>query len=277
MRLKMKIISNPYELKKYLKTINKTIGFVPTMGALHDGHLSLVKKAKEQNDVVVVSIFVNPTQFLAGEDLDKYPRKDEADKKICELAGVDVLFFPHADDIYTKDEVKLQAPDVRGYVLEGATRPGHFSGVLTVVNKLLNIVNPSCAYFGKKDAQQLNLIMLMVTQLFMNVEIVAVDTVRESDGLALSSRNVYLNTQERKEALKISKSLHEASKMLNQNITDVATIKEKMREVLHPLEVSYVEILSRDFEPLKELEVGNSVVLVEALVGKTRLLDNIWL
>jgi pantoate--beta-alanine ligase len=277
MRLKMKIISNPYELKKHLKTINKTIGFVPTMGALHDGHLSLVKKAKEQNDVVVVSIFVNPTQFLAGEDLDKYPRKDEADKKICELAGVDVLFFPHADDIYTKDEVKLQAPDVRGYVLEGATRPGHFSGVLTVVNKLLNIVNPSRAYFGKKDAQQLNLIMLMVTQLFMNVEIVAVDTVRESDGLALSSRNVYLSIQERKEALKISKSLHEASKMLNQNITDVATIKEKMREVLHPLEVSYVEILSRDFEPLKELELGNSVILVEALVGKTRLLDNIWL
>ena len=273
----MKIISNPYELKEYLKTINKSIGFVPTMGALHDGHISLIKKAKEENELVVVSIFVNPTQFLAGEDLDKYPKKDEADKKICTLAGVDILFFPNAKDIYTKDEVKVQAPDIRGYVLEGATRPGHFSGVLTVVNKLLNIVNPTRAYFGKKDAQQLNLISLMVTQLFMNVEIVPVDTVREKDGLALSSRNVYLSEKERKEALKISKSLKEASHLVSKNILDTKQIKKKMLTILSPLEIGYVAILSRDFENIEEVKIGQSLILVEVIVGSTRLLDNIWL
>jgi len=273
----MKIISDVLALKRYLSEQNKTIGFVPTMGALHDGHLSLIKRAKEESGFVVVSIFVNPTQFLAGEDLEKYPSRNEADKKICELAGVDVVFLPQVSDIYTQDEVRLSAPDVRGYVLEGATRPGHFNGVLTVVNKLFNIVNPDFAYFGKKDAQQLHLIMLMVKQLFMSVEIIAVDTVRESDGLALSSRNIYLSADERQEALKISQSLYHASQLVSKGIVDVHTIKKSMREVLYPLEIGYVEILNRDFETIDSLEVGNSVVLVEALVGSTRLLDNIWL
>lgn len=277
MRLKMKIISNPYELKEFLQSVKGSIGFVPTMGALHEGHISLIKEAKEGNDFVVVSIFVNPTQFLAGEDLDKYPRRDEADKKICSLAGVDILFFPQVDDIYTDDEVKVCAPDIRAYVLEGATRPGHFSGVLTVVNKLLNIVNPTRAYFGKKDAQQLNLISLMVKHFFMNVEIVGVDTVRESDGLALSSRNVYLSKEERVEALKISTALYEASKMVSKGVVSVAEITKAMRNILEPLDVSYVEILSRDFEIIEEIELKNTVVLIEAVVGKTRLLDNIWL
>ncbi|MFK5937164.1 MAG: pantoate--beta-alanine ligase [Sulfurimonas sp.] len=273
----MKIISNPLELKSYLKNNHKSIGFVPTMGALHEGHISLIKRAKAENEMVVVSIFVNPTQFLKGEDLDKYPSRDEADKKICSLSGVDILFFPNAGEIYTEDEVSLQAPKIRGYVLEGTTRAGHFSGVLTVVMKLLNIVNPTRAYFGKKDAQQLNLISLMVKQLFMSVEIIPVDTVRESDGLALSSRNVYLNKKERQEALKISASLHIASIMIGKNILDVVKIKEKMNEVLKPLEVSYVEILNRDFVIIEKVEIGNSVILVEALVGSTRLLDNVWL
>ena len=273
----MKIISNPLELKRYLTTLNATTGFVPTMGALHEGHISLIREARAENEIVVVSIFVNPTQFLKGEDLDKYPSRNEADKKICELSGVDILFIPKASDIYTDDEVTLQAPKVRGYVLEGATRPGHFSGVLTVVMKLLNIVNPSRAYFGKKDAQQLNLISLMVKQLFMSVEIVPVNTVRESDGLALSSRNIYLNELERKEALKISASLHVASSMIGKSIFNVDEIQAKIREVLEPLEVSYVEILNRDFEVIEKIEIGNSVILVEALVGNTRLLDNLWL
>jgi len=273
----MKIIFEPLELKKYLNGQNKTIGFVPTMGALHDGHISLIKSARVNNELVVVSIFVNPTQFLKGEDLDSYPSRDEADKKICLLAGVDILFFPNKENIYTEDEISLLAPNLRGYVLEGATRPGHFNGVLTVVNKLLNIVNPTRAYFGKKDAQQLNLISLMVKHLFMNVEIIAIDTVRESDGLALSSRNVYLSDSERKEALKISTSLYEASKMVSLNLLATKEIKNKMREILYPLEVSYVEILNRDFEIIESIELGNSIVLVEALCGKTRLLDNIWL
>jgi len=146
----MTIVATPQELKDYLKDINKSIGFVPTMGALHEGHISLIKKARQENEIVIVSIFLNPTQFLKGEDLEKYPKKDEADKQICKLSGVDILFFPHAKDIYSEDEVSLQAPNVRGYVLEGASRPSHFNGVLTVVMKLLNIVNPTNAYFGKK-------------------------------------------------------------------------------------------------------------------------------
>jgi len=273
----MKIISNPQELKNYLKTINKTIGFVPTMGALHDGHISLIKKAKEQNELVVVSIFLNPTQFSKNEDLDKYPKKDEADKEICKLSGVDIVFFPQAKDIYAKDEVSILAPSIRGFVLEGHTRPAHFNGVLTVVNKLLNIVSPTCAYFGKKDAQQLNLIKLMVKQLFMSVEIIAVDTVRESDGLALSSRNIYLSKEERKEALKISKALHVASSMISKNMLNTQEIKEEMLKALEPLEIFYVEILNNNFERSLHVELGNTVILVEVLVGSTRLLDNIWI
>ena len=273
----MKIISDPLELKEYLNDNNKTVGFVPTMGALHEGHISLINRASDENELVVVSIFVNPTQFLKGEDLAKYPSREEADKKICSFAGVDILFLPNADNVYGSDEVTLQAPNVRGYVLEGASRPGHFSGVLTVVMKLLNIVSPSKAYFGKKDAQQLNLITLMVKQFFMSVEIVPVDTVRELDGLALSSRNIYLNEYDRKEALKISASLHVSSRMVSRNILDTKEIIASMKETLYPLEIAYVEILNRNFEKLEQVEIGNSIILVEAISGNTRLLDNIWL
>lgn len=273
----MKIISKVEELKAFLNTKEGTIAYVPTMGALHDGHLSLIKTAKRECSVVVVSIFVNPTQFLKGEDLDKYPSRDEADKKICDLAGVDVVFLPSADEIYARDEVRVIAPNVRGFVLEGATRPGHFDGVLTVVNKLFNIVNPDFAYFGKKDAQQLQLITLMVKQLFMNVVIVPVDTVRESDGLALSSRNIYLSKEQRVEALKISTALYGASKLISQGNFDTKSIKAEMLKILEPLEIGYVEILNRDFEMIDKVSVGESVILVEALVGETRLLDNIWL
>ncbi len=273
----MKIITDPLELKEYLKNQNKSIGFVATMGALHDGHLSLINAARENNEIVIVSIFVNPTQFSKDEDLDKYPKKDEADKKICDLAGVHVLFFPHADDIYGFDEVSILAPMVRGFVLEGTSRPSHFNGVLTVVMKLLNIISPTRAYFGKKDAQQLNLISLMVKHFFMSVEIVAIDTVRESDGLAKSSRNIYLTNEQRFEALKISSSLHLCANMVSTNILDSKKIIQKMREKLEPLEIFYVEILNRDFELIENIDIGNTVVLVEVKVGDTRLLDNIWL
>ena len=273
----MKIISSANELKKYLREQNITIGYVPTMGALHEGHISLIREARKNNACVVVSIFVNPTQFLVGEDLAKYPRRDEADKKICEVAGVDVLFMPNADELYFGDEVKIVAPNVRGYVLEGATRPGHFSGVLRVVMKLLNIVNPTQAYFGKKDAQQLNLIELMVKHYFLDVKIVAVDTVRDSDGLALSSRNVYLSKEERQEALKIPKSLYHASKLISNGATDTEMIRSEMLLILEPLEVGYVAIVNREFEVVREVEIGNCIILVEAVVGSTRLLDNIWL
>ncbi|SFV53424.1 Pantoate--beta-alanine ligase [hydrothermal vent metagenome] len=272
----MKIISNPLQLQNYLKQQYKTIGFVPTMGALHDGHIALIKKAREENELVVVSIFVNPTQFLQGEDFEKYPKKDEADKKICELSGVDVLFLPQAQDIYVKDEVSILAPDIRGYILEGFSRPGHFNGVLTIVMKLFHIVKPTRAYFGKKDAQQLHLIELMVKQFFIDVEIVPVDTLRDKDSLALSSRNVYLSKEERKEALKIPSSLTLATKLIQQNILDTKEIQQKMEEHLAPLEVEYVAILNRDFEYIEKVELSNTIILVEAKVGTTRLLDNIW-
>ena len=273
----MKIFSSVIELKKYLKSKNAiSIGFVPTMGALHDGHLSLIKRAKKECDLVVVSIFVNPTQFLKNEDLSKYPKRDGADKKICEFSGVDVLFLPKVEDMYGDDEVSVHAPNIRGFVLEGATRVGHFNGVLTIVNKFFNIINPDYAYFGKKDAQQLNLIILMVKQFFMDVKIVAVDTVRESDGLALSSRNIYLSKEERIEALKISKSLHEASKMISKNILQTQEIKKQMIKILEPLEIGYVEILNKDFQMINEVEIKNTIILVESVVGSTRLLDNIW-
>jgi len=273
----MKIVRSPRELKELLRKVNGSIGFVPTMGALHHGHRSLIEAAKSSSDVVVVSIFVNPTQFLEGEDLDTYPRKDEADKKICELSGVDFLFYPQASDIYAEDEISLVAPNVRGYILEGQSRPGHFDGVLTVVMKLLNIVNPTTAFFGKKDAQQLMMINLMVKQLFMDVRIKAVDTVREDDGLALSSRNVYLSIQERKEALKLSYTLKSASKMIIQEIIDVVCIKEAMLENLHPLHVDYVAIVDREFNTIKTIEKDNTIILVSAYVGKTHLIDNIWI
>ncbi|MDY0233241.1 MAG: pantoate--beta-alanine ligase [Sulfurimonas sp.] len=277
----MKIVTTVKELREHLRDEvsqeKNSIGFIPTMGALHQGHAKLIKQAREENEIVVVSIFLNPTQFLKGEDLGIYPKRDEADKKICQLSGVDILFFPSVDEIYKDDEASILAPRVRGFVLEGFSRAGHFNGVLTVVMKLLNIVNPTKAYFGKKDAQQLNLIKLMVEQFFMSVEIVAVETQRESDGLALSSRNAYLSKDERQEALKIPQSLHLCAKLVSKNVRNRDEIVNNMREVLHPLEIFYVEVLNRNFEVIKEVELGNSVVLVEAKVGSTRLLDNIWL
>jgi len=273
----MEIIKSPHALKTALKAAGGSIGFVPTMGALHIGHKSLIEAAKKANDIVVVSIFVNPTQFLPGEDLDKYPRRKEADEKICALAGVDYLFYPDREEMYGQDEVSLIAPDVRGYILEGTSRPGHFSGVLTVVNKLLNIVNPDRAYFGRKDAQQLMLIQTMVANLFMDVEIVPCATVRDSDGLALSSRNAYLSAPERTEALKISRALTRASHLVGQGIRRCDRLYAEMLAVLEPLEVEHVAIVNRAFEPVDAVEVGNTIILIEAVVGTTRLLDNVWI
>ena len=273
----MRVVHSPLQLQKLLKDETGSVGFVPTMGALHLGHRTLIEASRKANDIVVVSIFVNPTQFLEGEDLDAYPRKEEADKKVCELSGVDYLFYPTSDAMYGEDEVSLNAPNVRGYIMEGTSRPGHFSGVLTVVNKLLNIVNPTRAYFGKKDAQQLMLIETMVANLFMDVEIVPMDTVREKDGLAMSSRNAYLNAHERANALNIIKSLRVATQMVMRQECSSEEIRVAMLEILSPLEVEYVTIVNRVFEPIEKVEIGNTIILVEAISGSTRLLDNIWI
>ncbi len=273
----MIIARTAVELGAALDSKMGSVGFVPTMGALHIGHRTLIEKAREENDIVVVSIFVNPTQFLAGEDLSKYPRREEADFKICELCGVDILFYPEVDTMYGKDEVSIKAPDVRGYILEGAVRPGHFDGVLSVVMKLLNMTRATRAYFGKKDAQQLALITQMVQNFFMRVEIIAVDTVRESDGLALSSRNVYLSPSDRTQALKLSASLKRATHLVMQGVKQSQEIAKVMLGILEPLNVEYVTVVNRRFEAIDEVIIGDTIVLVAARVGTTRLIDNVWM
>jgi len=218
------------------------------MGALHQGHLSLIRRSVEENDRTVVSI-----------------------------AGVDILFMPEISSMYGKDEVKLKAPEYLGYILEGNRRPGHFDGVVQVVMKLFGLVAPRRAYFGKKDAQQLVILQKMVEDLFLPVEIVPVDTVREEDGLALSSRNVYLTPQERKRALCISRSLKSASRLVMAGEYECEKITEHMLEIMKDIEVEYVRIVDRSFRPLERVEIQNSIILVAARVGGTRLIDNLWI
>ena len=277
----MIIVKSIEELHNQTRKIEGSIGFVPTMGALHEGHLSLIRQAKKESDFVVVSIFVNPTQFLEGEDLDAYPRKEEADSKICQLAGVDILFMPNIEIMYEADELKITAPAIGGSVLEGTKRAGHFDGMLQIVMKLLNIIaynkpKEFRAYFGKKDAQQLLLIEQMVRNYFINVKIIPCDIVRDPDGLALSSRNIYLSKEERVRALGLSRSLKRATKMIIKKEFDVGKIKEEIRAVMSEIEIEYIAVVNRKFKSLKSVEIGNSIILVAGRVGKTRLIDNIW-
>jgi pantoate--beta-alanine ligase len=272
----MKIITDKKELQELARNTGKSIGFVPTMGALHDGHISLIKKARVENELVVVSIFVNPTQFLAGEDLAKYPKREEADTKICKLAGVDILFMPNINEMYVSDEVLIKAPKIRGFIFEGLKRPGHFDGMLQIVLKLFNLVNPTNAYFGKKDAQQLALIHQMVDNLYLPINIVDCDIVRDENGLALSSRNAYLSKEEIQEALKISRSLREATRLISRGESSLEMIKNEMKKIMDTIDIEYIEIVARDFNRISKLEIKNSIILVAARVGQTRLIDNMW-
>ncbi|WP_122893936.1 pantoate--beta-alanine ligase [Arcobacter peruensis] len=272
----MKILKTIEEVQAIRKTITSSVGFVPTMGALHDGHISLIKKAREENEIVVVSIFVNPTQFLEGEDLDSYPRRDEADKKICELCKVDYLFMPDISTMYSKEEILIKAPN-KSYMLEGLTRPGHFDGVLQVVLKLFGITQPNNAYFGKKDAQQLSLIMQMVKNLFLPINIIACDIIREKDGLAMSSRNVYLDEKQRKEALLLSQSLYTAASLISKGELNSILVKRRIEEVLKDLDIEYAAIVNREFDEIDTIELKNTIILIVVRFGNTRLLDNIWI
>jgi len=258
--------------------VSSSVGFVPTMGALHEGHISLIRRARQECETLVVSIFVNPTQFLEGEDLDNYPRKDEADIEICKLAGVDILFMPTIEQMYESDELSIGAPMLRGYTLEGAKRPGHFDGMLQIVLKLLLLTRATRAYFGKKDAQQLSLITQMVQNYFVSTEIVPCDIVRDSGGLALSSRNTYLSSEERGRALALSRSLQRATNLIISGNLNAPELKSQMLEVLwDETIVEYVAIVDKSFKEIDRVEIGNSIILVAAWVGKTRLIDNIWI
>lgn len=263
-----------------------TVGLVPTMGALHAGHLSLIKKAKENADKVVVSVFVNPIQFGPSEDFDKYPRTLEADEKLCNAEGVDIVFAPTPAEMYGEAGVRL-SNDTLTYVcppffyvnkLCGKTRVGHFDGVCTVVLKLFNIVQPDKAFFGQKDAQQVVIIRKMVKDLNVPIEITQCPIVREESGLALSSRNKYLSEEDKKDALALSKILNNIKSCYKKGITNVAALKETAYAYLtdkHDLE--YLEILDRDTLEEKDNADDNAIALIACRVAGVRLIDNLYL
>ncbi len=276
------------EVKKNIRDWKKeglTIGLVPTMGALHAGHLSLIKKAKATCDKVVVSVFVNPIQFGPSEDFDKYPRTLEADEKLCKENGVDIVFAPVPKEMYG-DEGRL-SNDILTYVcppffyvnkLCGKTRVGHFDGVCTVVLKLFNIVQPDYAFFGQKDAQQVIIVKKMVRDLNVPVKIIQCPIVREESGLALSSRNKYLTEEGKKDALVLSKILNNIKACYKKGITDVAALKETSYAYLsekHDLE--YLEFVDRENLEDKTAADDNTIVLIACRVENVRLIDNIYL
>ncbi len=264
-------------LSNNVKGEGKTISFVPTMGALHEGHLSLMRAAKQKGDFIVVSIFVNPTQFGPNEDYEKYTRDLEGDLKKIELIGIDAVFFPDVNEIYpqgfeTYVEVEqLQKP------LCGQHRPGHFKGVATVVLKLFNIVKPDIAVFGEKDYQQLQIIKKMVRDLHLEVEIVGMPIIREEDGLALSSRNAYLSDEERKRALGLSKSLREIKKSFDEGINEISELVPLGRSILDEAkieEIDYLEIRDGQTLEQKKLAKKGDIVAVAARLQNARLIDN---
>ena len=253
------------------------VGFVPTMGYLHEGHGSLIEMAAKENDKVVVSVFVNPIQFGPTEDLESYPRDFEADCKLCESLGADLVFHPENDEMYFEDFCTFVDISGLSEVLCGKTRPIHFRGVCTVVSKLFNIVAPDKAYFGQKDAQQLAIIRRMTRDLNFDVEIVGCPIIREDDGLAKSSRNTYLSPIERKAAVVLSKAIFAGEKMAREGITDALTIKATMMAILKSevlANVEYVELV--DFDTLQDVETITGPILcaIAVRIGKTRLIDN---
>jgi pantoate--beta-alanine ligase len=276
----VKVAKSVAEMKVARAEMSGSVGFVPTMGFLHDGHMSLVALSKRDNNATVVSIFVNPTQFGPKEDFSNYPRDERQDLQMLEKAGVDVVFMPSAQEMYPAGFDTWV--DIKGITerLEGAVRPGHFRGVATVCNKLFNIVQPDEVYFGQKDAQQVLIIKKMVTDLNMNLEIVVGPTLREADGLAMSSRNTYLNPDERRAAPVLYRSLLKAQEMYQMGELNAETVKIAMGAGIgaEPLaRIDYVSIA--DAATLAELEKIKSPALMSLAVriGKTRLIDNIVL
>ena len=278
----MKIIDNIKELKENIKSLNGSIGLVPTMGALHDGHKSLIDKAVKENDNVIVSIFVNPIQFCAGEDLDKYPRQLQLDAKLCEEAGVKIIFAPKVNEMYDDDKNNLTLICPSYSVVDklcGKSRPGHFDGVCSVVAKLFNLTKAHKAYFGQKDAQQLFIIQKMVRDLNFDIEIIPCPIVREKDNLAMSSRNKYLTQKDRLDALNISKALFEAKKLAQTNIATKRAIIDNSLSLMKDLDVEYIEFVDKNtFMEQDEID-KNTLVLIAARTKETntRLIDNILL
>ena len=276
----MNIIRNIQEMKECsleLRFRRETIGFVPTMGYLHRGHLELVRRALAENDATVVSIFVNPAQFGPSEDFDTYPRDEDRDLQLLKELGVDCVFIPSERVIYPEGYSTYVHVERLTDYLCGAKRPGHFKGVATVVTKLFNIISPDRAYFGQKDAQQFRVLRRMVLDLNMNVEMVEIPTVREEDGLAMSSRNRYMSNSERREALLIREALDKGLEMIREGTHSVSGIRDELGRILRKgkhVFVDYIEIVDeKNLSPVERLD--NDVILAIAVfVGKTRLIDN---
>jgi pantoate--beta-alanine ligase len=264
-------------LANLIRNEGKTIGFVPTMGFLHEGHLTLIRQARQVCDIAAVSIFVNPTQFGPDEDFDRYPRDEDGDIRKCESAGADVLFMPDAAEMYRSKPTVFVSVEGISDILEGRIRPGHFRGVATVVSKLFNIVKPHKAFFGQKDYQQCAIIKRMVAGLNMDVEVIVLPTVREQDGLAMSSRNSYLNAEERRAATAIHRALSSAEQMVRAGVREPEKVKNKVLAVLREereIVIDYVELAHQEsFEPLVSMK-ESGVILVAVRLGRTRLIDN---
>jgi len=276
----MDVIETVAEMQKVRKSLKGPVGFVPTMGYLHEGHLELTRRAKAECDIAVVSIFVNPTQFGPKEDFEKYPRDTERDLKLLEDVGTDYVFMPSPKDIYPPGYSTWIDVEKVTNRLEGAARPGHFRGVATVVNILFNIVQPDKAYFGQKDAQQCVVIKKMIRDLNMPLEMIIVPTVREPDGLAMSSRNVYLTTAMRQQAPVLNQTLKLAETLWRQGETSAAKVRQQMTDLiqLQPLaKIEYIDIADTDtLEELQTIKPGTLISMVVRF-GNTRLLDNIIL
>jgi pantoate--beta-alanine ligase len=279
----MDIINNPEEMQNHAirwKRKGKKVGLVPTMGYLHQGHLALMQEAGKNCDLVIASIFVNPMQFGQGEDYEVYPRDLTRDAQLAESVGVDVIFAPSTADMYPKNYHTFIDIELLTDHLCGLSRPGHFKGVATVVTKLFNIIQPDIAYFGQKDAQQVIVIKRMAADLNMPVEVVCVPTVREEDGLAMSSRNVYLNEKERQQAPVLYRSLKEAQVLVEQGERNALIIKNRIKEIIFQASlacIDYVEIVDGiTVQPVDRLE-GKILIALAVRFGQTRLIDNILL
>ncbi|MDP4146067.1 MAG: pantoate--beta-alanine ligase [Bacillota bacterium] len=276
----MKLVHTIKEVRTQVKEWKKqglTVGFVPTMGFLHEGHESLIKKAVEENDKVVVSIFVNPIQFGPNEDLEKYPRDLDKDSKLCQGAGAELIFNPEPAEMYVNHAATFVEVEELTNGLCGEKRPGHFRGVCTVVSKLFNIVNPDRAYFGEKDAQQLAVIKKMVNDLNLDIEIIGCPIIREEDGLAKSSRNTYLSAEEREAALVLSRALNKAKEHLFSGEKDASKIKEVITSEINTeklAKIDYVEIVDSEIlKPVNSMD-SSSLIAIAVYIGKTRLIDN---
>ncbi|MFA3781725.1 pantoate--beta-alanine ligase [Melioribacteraceae bacterium 4301-Me] len=273
-------VKEMHRLSSELKRANNKIGFVPTMGYLHEGHISLIRASKRKSDATVVSIFVNPIQFAPNEDFNKYPRDFNRDKKMLQSEGVDAIFYPSSSEIYPENFQTYVTVEKISQILEGTFRPAHFKGVTTIVNILFNCVKPDIVFFGQKDAQQAAIIKQMIADLKMDIEISIEPIVREQDGLAMSSRNIYLNEKERRDALVLYNSLCLAEKLINSGERNKERIVTEMQLIINSVEsskIDYIEIVEQTtFSISNTLERGKSYyVLVACWIGTTRLIDNI--